>query len=266
MEGEVCQHSKFGFCKYQESCSKIHFTEICKSLSGCHKIKECKKRHPKPCKRFDSENGCRFQKKCEYNHQVTKQTKEQNELTDKVNMLETSLLDLTNKVVNMENERKEYLEKFQKLEKVVAALCRKVPTMEKEIKEMKSNRTVGTTNEEKYLSVMIKDKEIETEQVVFDINDIKEKSSTPKEKSNKVSDINDKEALLSCKECNYKCKKINSLKKHITIKHEQHPCKEFRENLPTFTELLKHIAKNHCEEEGDVLSKDDEIPERDLGE
>ena len=49
-------------------------------------------------------------------------------------------------------------------------------------------------------------------------------------------------------------------------KHEQHPCKECWENLPTFTELLKHIAKNHCEEEGDVLSKDDKIPERDLGE
>ena len=159
----------------------------------------------------------------------------------------------------MENERIEYLEKFQKLEKVVAALCRKVPSMEKEINEITNNRTPGATKEEQYMSKIIKDKEIETEKVVFDINDIKEKSSTPKEKKKKVSD---EEALLSCKECNYKCKKSNSLEKHITIKHEKHPCKECQENLPSFTELLKHIAKKHCEEEGDVLLKGDEIHEK----
>ena len=47
------------------------------------------------------------------------------------------------------------------------------------------------------------------------------------------------------------------------MKHEKHPCKECQESLPSVTELLKHFAKEHCEEEGDVLVKGGEVQDSD---
>jgi hypothetical protein len=75
----------------------------------CKNIKECNKRHPKNCKRFASENGCRFQEKCAYMHQVNRQTKEHNELKEKLVILEKVVLELTNKVVNMETKELDHL-------------------------------------------------------------------------------------------------------------------------------------------------------------
>ena len=46
-----------------------------------------------------------------------------------------------------------------------------------------------------------------------------------------------------------------SVKKNFHI-HEEHPCTKCWEKLSYFTELLKHIAKYHCMEPGDVESKD----------
>ena len=43
MDSEVCAHHKFGFCKYQQSCTELHFTETCSER--CLDIKECKKWH-----------------------------------------------------------------------------------------------------------------------------------------------------------------------------------------------------------------------------
>ena len=51
--------------------------------------------------------------------------------------------------------------------------------------------------------------------------------------------------------------KENFLKKHITIKYEEHSCKECKEKLSSFTELIKHIAKYHCKDQGKVESEDD---------
>ena len=64
-----------------------------------------------------------------------------------------------------------------------------------------------------------------------------------------------KKGLLACKDC----KKTTSLEKHIAIKHEEHPCKECQEKLPSFTELLNHIAKYDYKEQGDGESEDDAI-------
>ena len=42
------------------------------------------------------------------------------------------------------------------------------------------------------------------------------------------------------------------MKKHIITNHENHQCKECQEKLPTFMELLKHVAKHHCKEKVDM--------------
>ena len=40
-----------------------------------------------------------------------------------------------------------------------------------------------------------------------------------------------------------------TLKKHMVTRHENHKCKECKEELTTFMELLKHIAKHHSKKE-----------------
>ena len=41
IEGGVCQYNKYGFCKYQNQCSKINHKE-----NTCRDVKECKKGTP----------------------------------------------------------------------------------------------------------------------------------------------------------------------------------------------------------------------------
>ena len=64
----------------------------------------------------------------------------------------------------------------------------------------------------------------------------------------KVHKVKSKEELLYCKECDYKCKKEIYLKKHLLSSHGDHICNECKEKLPTFMELLKHVAKHHYKE------------------
>ena len=49
-------------------------------------------------------------------------------------------------------------------------------------------------------------------EVIFNISDIKQSSSTPKGLKEKGETEASKEDMLNCKECNYKCKKEQSLR------------------------------------------------------
>ena len=129
MEGEVCQFQKFGFCKFKGGCKRKHLTQICESLLRCKDINKCEKRHPKNCKKFASGNGCKHHEKCAYNHHVTKYDEEQNELKDKVGILEKKIADMTKK------DSKE-TSQLEKLEMVVKALTRKVLSLENETRAL----------------------------------------------------------------------------------------------------------------------------------
>ena len=123
MEQEVCKFWKFGFCRFREGCHRKHFTEVCDQLSRFKNIKECYKRHPKRCKKFTSGKECRFQEDCAYDHSRTFEDEEKKELKEKLEILEKTVVELTNKVES---------EKIQQLEKVVKAMCRKVLCLESE--------------------------------------------------------------------------------------------------------------------------------------
>ena len=44
MEGEICLYSKYGFCKYKESCRKQNIKEVCDITKTCKNLKCCSKR------------------------------------------------------------------------------------------------------------------------------------------------------------------------------------------------------------------------------
>ena len=100
MEDEVCMFSKFGYCRYKERCKRKHYKEVCKQDESCQAIKTCTKRHPKKCKKNETERGCRFGIECSYHynteHDVPKAGETKNYLAwkEKVNILENSVAKL----------------------------------------------------------------------------------------------------------------------------------------------------------------------------
>ena len=118
--------------KDSQSALRFILKKSVKYSQSARTSRNVKKKHPKNCKRFASENDCRFQEKCAYRLQVNRQIKDHNELKKKVAILEKTVLELINKVVNMGFKKLEHLKKIVMLEKVVGALSSQVPKIESE--------------------------------------------------------------------------------------------------------------------------------------
>ena len=101
-----CYFSKYGFCRFRETCKRKHYNEICNDSSGCQQIKTCQRRHPKPCKRFAS-GSCRFGTECAYNHQSVPIIKEICEHTEKIDILEKIVWEITLKFNKFDQELKD---------------------------------------------------------------------------------------------------------------------------------------------------------------
>ena len=80
-----CRYFNAGYCKYKEKCRFTHPKEVCPNhLSGnCHE-KDCKLRHPKPCKWFNGGTGCRRNESCDFLHVTLVCGEEDNAAQEKV--------------------------------------------------------------------------------------------------------------------------------------------------------------------------------------
>ena len=70
MSGDVCMFDKFGFCKWESNCKKIHLKETC-LLEECENKSRCQKRHPRPCK-FTERGFCKYGDSCRFDHRPPK--------------------------------------------------------------------------------------------------------------------------------------------------------------------------------------------------
>ena len=84
--------------------AKKNYKQICENSSSCKSMKSCPKRHPKVCKRYDTENECRFGEKCSYQHKTSIKSLEQNELKETVKQMEIVIKELAIKVTCLESE------------------------------------------------------------------------------------------------------------------------------------------------------------------
>ena len=66
MKNLKCRYFNSGYCKYKKRCKFLHPKNICKETK-CDKEK-CPNRHPKPCKWYKGETGCRRGKDCDFSH------------------------------------------------------------------------------------------------------------------------------------------------------------------------------------------------------
>ena len=72
MEANLCQHNKFGYCKFGSKCRNIHIDTVC-DRNDCD-MEKCTSRHPRPCFYFMQYGRCKFFP-CSYSHEM-KQKKE----------------------------------------------------------------------------------------------------------------------------------------------------------------------------------------------
>ena len=115
MDNSICQHHKFGFCKFREQCTKEHVKEKCKHSSACKNLKNCNKRHQRVCKRFVLERFCKFGDGCAYLLDAGPNTKEAyNKLVEDLKNIKAEV-DLLKRTVKSQNFIKEEAKAFQKL-------------------------------------------------------------------------------------------------------------------------------------------------------
>ena len=112
----ICQHNKFGYCKYRETCRKHHFKTICKAES-CESIK-CPKRHPRPCKYFNIFRRCKFGSFCLFSHETESFSSLRNdeEMKGKLNYLEEYTQKLEDKIKIGDSKLKVMEEKIEVIE------------------------------------------------------------------------------------------------------------------------------------------------------
>ena len=104
MEDGVCMYNKYGFCKLRDTCERKHYEEQCEDSSGCMGPKLCQKRHPWPCKRYNTKKGCKFGDVCAYQHKKESLNGQENGLEKKVKLLETLMIEMTKKMSQLESE------------------------------------------------------------------------------------------------------------------------------------------------------------------
>ena len=65
---KICRYYNRGYCKFKSECRFCHIKENCAEhlKSGGCKLKNCPLRHPKVCKWYNTNAGCKRALECEY--------------------------------------------------------------------------------------------------------------------------------------------------------------------------------------------------------
>ena len=92
MRDETCLFFKFGYCKREDRCSKIHLEEEC--LEEVCNSRDCNKMHPRPCKFFNKIGFCKYDTKCMFKHKLPKNEEKQNERIEALEKTTKMLLKL----------------------------------------------------------------------------------------------------------------------------------------------------------------------------
>ena len=111
---------------------------MCQHLEACKSTKTCTKGHPKNCKKYNTEKGCRFGSDCAYHHKRDQDSSKPCEFQTRIDSLEKIVTEMAHNIVNHENtldnmntflqEQSELKEKVNILEAVVKKMFLKNPT------------------------------------------------------------------------------------------------------------------------------------------
>ena len=100
----VCSFNKFGYCKFRNSCRKMHVYEHCEN-ERCE-IRTCRLRHPKPCRYFRDSRRCKFSN-CKFKHIILEI---ENESMEKIKRehedVQAKLIDIDQKMKQLDCQEK----------------------------------------------------------------------------------------------------------------------------------------------------------------
>ena len=101
----VCYFNKYGHCKFQKKCRKMHIDKICESLE-CEPRK-CTLRHPKVCSFYRDYRFCKFSEYCSFSHNTRNNLndgleKEISEIKIKLDLLREKEDDYDNQIRSLE--------------------------------------------------------------------------------------------------------------------------------------------------------------------
>ena len=228
---KVCKYNQTGFCKYKDQCKKIHDYQKCENPTSC-KRKECSKRHPKPCKHYIKEEGCRFKEDCAYSHEDVHLTS-QRDINNALSVV----------VTKHNSEMKVIQEEVKELKSTIESMKERLSVLEKEAQQVRENKRAEVQTE-------CQDKSEPTiELVINDNNSLHdEPENIPLEETNSSNGKGTKKGnkWLYCEFCSYKCKSDNVLNKHTMTKHKKiKKCTMCVKKFEDQTLLEDHMQKEH---------------------
>ena len=186
-----CYHHNRGYCKFGEQCRFPHFEDIC-PRNIC-RVKECKKRHPKPCR-----NGqqCKFNKanNCAFKHESKQPVVIESELENKIKRLQEEI-----------NILKEQIkEKNHELDEVNLNYSAKIEALEEENRHLRIENIVM----QKMCAELDESEMFYCDKCEFEI-----------EKEDALETLNELYHINPCKTCNQNFDEEDELRDHINLHH-----------------------------------------------
>jgi hypothetical protein len=237
----VCSFNKYGHCKFQKKCRKMHVEEICESLE-CEQRK-CSLRHPKLCSFYRDYKFCKFAEYCSFSHNIHNNhsnealekeisdikknldllRERENENENKIQILDSEINEREVLIKNIYSKFEESIEKIDMLEKKVKMVEDKNNYLQSKIEMFEKRNHTSTENfvcnicdlilktklemtEHKKEAHRNKENDIET---VSEIVTESESSNLPKAD----------EKIFQCYKCNFKSSSDHGLKIHNAKKH-----------------------------------------------
>ena len=235
MQNKICQHHKYGYCKFLSRCQKKHLQGQCDALGECKELKSCDKRHPKPCRRFTVEKVCKFGVDCAYAHLESETSKLEKTVIDNVGSMKVEIFELKDALQRLapNDEVGSELEKLKKevvnLKAENSEIICKLKVIEEELKSYTTNKS-------------------DEKQGVLSCDYCSYESSKQEEYDSHLKRHNNKggSELFKCNICDYDCEIMNMLGKHMSSKHpHMFNCDQCNYKTKKEFQLIKHKNTKH---------------------
>ena len=218
MEGPICSHYMYGYCKFKNHCPKQHVNIICPKNQDCED-NGCIYHHPKACRYFEKNSRCKFDD-CAYSH-----VKEGNTL--KIEILENQVTALKHEIEEIKKICQEKLDHVAERLQIIE---------QKHSKQSEEDSTLDETppevanEKEKNISIVVE---------------------TDTRNETKVNGAESEPEKLKCNKCNFISNKKITMNKHKNTKHtpdvSQNECSLCEDIFGSEIEYKKHIEE-HIEE------------------
>ena len=247
----VCSFNKYGHCKFQKKCRKMHEDKICESLE-CEP-RNCSLRHPKVCSFYRDYKFCKFAEYCSFSHNIHSNhsnealekeisdikknldllRERENENENKIQILDSEINEREVLIKNIYSKFEESIEKIDMLEKKVKMVEDKNNFLQSKIEMFEKTNHTSTEPFVCNICDLILKTELEMTEHTKETHGNKENDivtvseiDTESESSN-LSKADEK--TFKCYKCTFKSSsdhglKIHNAKKHSSSNYFNSPC------------------------------------------